>query len=173
MIITFCGHSQFIRTAEYEQKILAFLEEKVGDNPADFYLGGYGSFDSFARECCRKYQTEHPHAKLVLITPYMTIEHQKNHLAYEKDYYDAIVYPELEDKPLKFAISYRNKWMVENSWGASSGYQGNLIMTDEWFNEYMFRLVVDKKYVPENVLKVLNEKPTMLPAWDPMFMPEE
>ena len=65
------------------------------------------------------------------------------------------------------------KWQVENSWGASSGFHGTLIMTDEWFNEYMFRLVVDKKYVPENVLKVLNEKPTMLPAWDPMFMPEE
>ena len=65
------------------------------------------------------------------------------------------------------------KWQVENSWGANSGFHGTLIMTDEWFNEYMFRLVVDKKYVPENVLKVLGEKPTMLPAWDPMFMPEE
>ena len=40
------------------------------------------------------------------------------------------------------------KWMVENSWGPASGYQGNYIMTDEWFNEYMFRLVVEKKYVP-------------------------
>ena len=65
------------------------------------------------------------------------------------------------------------KWQVENSWGAASGYRGTLIMTDEWFNEYMFRLVVDKKYVPEKVLKVLEEKPTMLPAWDPMFAPEE
>ena len=65
------------------------------------------------------------------------------------------------------------KWQVENSWGASSGYKGTLIMTDEWFDEYMFRLVVDKKYVPAKVLKVLEEKPTMLPAWDPMFMPEE
>ena len=65
------------------------------------------------------------------------------------------------------------KWQVENSWGANSGFQGTLIMTDEWFNEYMFRLVVDKKYVPENILKILNEKPTMLPAWDPMFTPEE
>ena len=65
------------------------------------------------------------------------------------------------------------KWQVENSWGAASGYRGTLIMTDEWFNEYMFRLVVDKKYVPEKVLKVLEEKPTMLPAWDPMFTPEE
>ncbi|MBR2105737.1 MAG: hypothetical protein IJ937_00560, partial [Treponema sp.] len=33
------------------------------------------------------------------------------------------------------------KWMVENSWGPASGYKGCLIMTDEWFDEYMFRLV--------------------------------
>ncbi len=65
------------------------------------------------------------------------------------------------------------KWQVENSWGAASGYKGTLIMTDEWFNEYMFRLVVDKKYAPAKVLEVLKEKPTMLPAWDPMFIPEE
>ena len=65
------------------------------------------------------------------------------------------------------------KWMVENSWGPSSGYQGCLIMTDEWFNEYMFRLVVEKKYVPADVLKMLDQKPVQLPAWDPMFAPEE
>lgn len=64
------------------------------------------------------------------------------------------------------------KWMVENSWGPSAGYQGNYIMTDEWFNEYMFRLVVEKKYVPEDVLKMLEQKPLRLPAWDPMFSPE-
>ncbi len=65
------------------------------------------------------------------------------------------------------------KWMVENSWGAASGYKGNLIMTDEWFNEYMFRLVVEKKYVPESLKAQLSQKPILLPAWDPMFMPEE
>ena len=65
------------------------------------------------------------------------------------------------------------KWMVENSWGPSSGYQGCLIMTDEWFNEYMFRLVVEKKYVPADVLEMLEQKPELLPAWDPMFAPEE
>lgn len=65
------------------------------------------------------------------------------------------------------------KWMVENSWGASSGYKGNLIMTDEWFNEYMFRLVVEKKYVPSDILAMLKQTPTLLPAWDPMFLPEE
>lgn len=66
-----------------------------------------------------------------------------------------------------------SKWMVENSWGASSGYKGNIIMTDEWFDEYMFRLVVEKKYVPADVLSMMAQKPILLPSWDPMFMPEE
>ena len=65
------------------------------------------------------------------------------------------------------------KWMVENSWGPTSGYKGCLIMTDEWFNEYMFRLVVEKKYVPADVLEMMNQTPVQLPAWDPMFEPEE
>ena len=65
------------------------------------------------------------------------------------------------------------KWTVENSWGAASGYKGNLIMTDEWFNEYMFRLVVENKYVPADLKGMLSQKPILLPAWDPMFLPEE
>lgn len=65
------------------------------------------------------------------------------------------------------------KWMVENSWGASSGYKGNIIMTDRWFDEYMFRVVAEKKYVPADILKMLEQTPVKLPAWDPMFQPEE
>ena len=42
------------------------------------------------------------------------------------------------------------------------------MMTDEWFDEYMFEIVVDKKYLPEEVLQVLQQEPIMLPAWDPM-----
>ena len=60
------------------------------------------------------------------------------------------------------------KWMVENSWGDGAN-KGHLIMTDEWFNEYMFRLVVNKKYAPAKVLSILKQKPILLPAWDPMF----
>ena len=65
------------------------------------------------------------------------------------------------------------KWMVENSWGATSGYQGHLIMTDEWFNEYMFRLVIETKYASAKTLDVLKQKPIRLPAWDPMFAVEQ
>lgn len=70
-----------------------------------------------------------------------------------------------EDKPVK--------WMVENSWGASAGYKGHLIMTDSWFNEYMFRLVVNRKYATPKALECLKTKPIKLPSWDPMFASEE
>ena len=65
------------------------------------------------------------------------------------------------------------KWKVENSWGASSGHKGYLIMTDEWFNEYMFRLVINKKYATEKMIELSKTKPIFLPAWDPMFAGEE
>ena len=65
------------------------------------------------------------------------------------------------------------KWKVENSWGADSGQKGYLIMTADWFREYMFRLVVNKKYVPENILKAYDTKPIMVMPEDPLFLPDE
>lgn len=64
------------------------------------------------------------------------------------------------------------KWKVENSWGAASGHKGHLIMTNEWFNEYMFRLVVEKKYISPQLLELLETEPIILPPWDPMFADE-
>ena len=64
------------------------------------------------------------------------------------------------------------RWKVENSWGANSGVNGCLIMTNRWFNEYMFRLVVNKKYVPASLLKEFDQKPIMVVPEDPLFMPD-
>jgi len=63
------------------------------------------------------------------------------------------------------------KWLLENSWGESSGFKGHLIMTNQWFDEYMFRVVVNKKYIDQKTLDILDTTPTMLPPWDPMFAP--
>ena len=60
------------------------------------------------------------------------------------------------------------KWKFENSWGTASGNHGYVILTDEWFDEYLFRIVVDKKYVPAEILKLLDQKPIKLPNWDYM-----
>jgi len=65
------------------------------------------------------------------------------------------------------------KWKVENSWGAAWGQQGCLIMTDRWFREFMFRLVVNKKYVPEAILKAAETEPVMVMPEDPLFLPDE
>lgn len=61
------------------------------------------------------------------------------------------------------------KWKVENSWGSSSGQAGCAVMEADWFREYMFRLVADRQYVPENILKIEAEKPVMLMPDDPLF----
>ncbi|MDZ7723795.1 MAG: C1 family peptidase [candidate division KSB1 bacterium] len=65
------------------------------------------------------------------------------------------------------------KWLLENSWGKESGHNGFMIMTDEWFDEYMFRLVVKKEFVPAPVLAVLKQTPIKLAPWDPMYLPYE
>ena len=61
------------------------------------------------------------------------------------------------------------KWKVENSWGPDSGVKGHLVMTRDWFREYFFRLVVEKKYVGERLLELSRQKPVELPSWDPLF----
>jgi len=67
-------------------------------------------------------------------------------------------------------IKKRNstKWKIENSWGTKSGNKGYMMMTDEWFDEYTYEIVVDKKYISERLLKYLDMEPVVLAPWDPM-----
>jgi len=115
MVVTFIGHAKFLNSDKFENKILALLEKSVGDNSASFYLGGYGAFDEFAYECCKKYKKAHKSVSLIFVTPYITLSYQKNHLDSISTKYDGIIYPEIETKPLKYAIIYRNRWMIEKA----------------------------------------------------------
>ena len=115
MIITFCGHADFHKTSELEAHLRALLKEYVGNTPAECYLGDYGGFDSFAYEVSAQYKKVHPQVSLVFVTPYLSVEYQKTHLTEAAARYDSILYPELERVPPKYAISYRNRYMVEKA----------------------------------------------------------
>jgi bleomycin hydrolase len=60
------------------------------------------------------------------------------------------------------------KWRVENSWGAAVGHEGYMYMMDEWFDEYLYEVIVKREYLPPELLKVLDTEPVVLPFWDPM-----
>ena len=60
------------------------------------------------------------------------------------------------------------RWRVENSWGEDRGEKGYLMMTSDWFKEFVFEIVVDKNIVPASVLAVMEMEPVVLPAWDPL-----
>ncbi|MFZ2588637.1 C1 family peptidase [Paucilactobacillus nenjiangensis] len=60
------------------------------------------------------------------------------------------------------------KWKVENSWGPKVGTKGYFVMTDAWLDEYCYQIVVNKKFLPEDLLKAQAEEPITLKPWDPM-----
>ena len=61
------------------------------------------------------------------------------------------------------------KWRVENSWGEDKGSQGYWTMYDNWFDLHVYNIIANKKYVPENILRIKEEPPVVLPPWDPML----
>ena len=91
MIVTFCGHSNFTPTNDFRIKLMQTLESKINNSDVDFYLGGYGSFDEFARKCCVEYQSQHNNAKLYFITPYLDPTYLKNREEWIKKQFDVVI----------------------------------------------------------------------------------
>ena len=61
-----------------------------------------------------------------------------------------------------------NRWRVENSWGEDACKDGYYVMSDRWFEEYTYQIVVNKKYLPKEVVEIFESEPIMLEPWDPM-----
>lgn len=58
------------------------------------------------------------------------------------------------------------QWKVENSWGDKSGEKGYYVMNNDWFNEYVYEVVVHKKYLTAEQKKLAEGEITDLPLWD-------
>ena len=61
-----------------------------------------------------------------------------------------------------------NRWRVENSWGKDVGKDGFYVMTDLWFDEFVYQVVINKKYLSKEQLEMYEQEPIRLKPWDPM-----
>jgi uncharacterized phage-like protein YoqJ len=115
--ITFCGHKDVSDRQLILNKLIETLEPYFkGNTPLTFYCGGYGGFDSVASQAIDILRKTYSEIKVekIYVTPYITAS-CKEKIDSIKNYYDEIIYPPLENVPLRFAISRRNEWMVDNS----------------------------------------------------------
>lgn len=60
------------------------------------------------------------------------------------------------------------RWRIENSWGDDHGKKGYDVASAAWFDEYVYQVVVDKKYLTKEELDAYESEPIELAPWDPM-----
>lgn len=108
MIITFCGHSKLYNSDIIKERLIRELRSILVQGTHKFYLGGYGDFDLLAANVLHELKPEYPELESILILPYPD-------RPVEASLYDGTIYPPLENVPKRYAISHRNKWMVDQA----------------------------------------------------------
>ena len=108
MIITFCGHSKLIEQNTIRAHLTRELRTLLEQGNHKFYLGGYGDFDLLAAKVLYELKQEYPETESILILPYPD-------RPADAALYDSTIYPPLENVPKRYAISHRNKWMIEQA----------------------------------------------------------
>ena len=107
MNVTFCGHAQITEREALQNWLQTVTQSLIEQGATTFYLGGYGAFDSLAASVLREQKKRYPQIELVLVLAYLNTRRDTSG-------YDRTVYPPLETVPRQFAISHRNRWMVES-----------------------------------------------------------
>lgn len=109
MNITFCGHRDYFYNSLLEDTLTNILNDFAQNNQTVCcFNGGYGEFDRLAYRCTRRAKLSKSNIKNYLVIPYLL----------NKDIqceHDEVIYPPLENVPLKWAICHRNEWMVDNA----------------------------------------------------------
>ena len=61
-----------------------------------------------------------------------------------------------------------NRWKIETSWGEDVGNKGYYVASDVWFEDFVYQVIINKKYLNEDQLNQYNAEPVILAPWDPM-----
>ncbi|VWL85608.1 C1 family peptidase [Oceanivirga miroungae] len=84
------------------------------------------------------------------------------------DYCDSLMTHAMVLSGVNLVDGVANRWKVENSWGEEPGKKGYFLMTDAWMDRYTYQVVINKKYLTEEMKKSLEKEPIVLKPWDPM-----
>ncbi len=113
MKVSFFGHKDYPINDLFSDKILNFIINLIKTNDLiEFYFGGMSNFDNHCANIVNNLKQKYPNIKSYYITPYLRESHISN---INKKLYSDIIYPPIESVPLKFAITKRNEWIIENS----------------------------------------------------------
>ena len=108
MVVIFCGHRDVICSDDLKRQLKFVLCDLIMEGADTFLLGGYGSFDSMAAIVVRELKSTYPQIRSSLVLAYLNRD-------YNAELYDDTIYPPLERVPLRYAISQRNRWMVDTA----------------------------------------------------------
>lgn len=108
MVVTFCGHRDILCSEKLTRNLRFVLCDLISQGADEFLLGGYGTFDSMAAMAVRELKSTYPHIRSTLVLAYLDRD-------YNAELYDDTIYPLLERVPLRYAISQRNRWMVDTA----------------------------------------------------------
>ena len=123
MKVTFCGHSEIHDQQAVRQWLNKTVEKLIQRGADMFLLGGYGAFDRMASSVVWELKKKYPDVQSVLVKPYLNQDMDESQC-------DWTVYPALENVPQRYAISHRNRYMVDmadvvvayvrHSWGGAA-----------------------------------------------------
>ena len=106
MTVIFCGHRDIVCSDKLTRQLRFVLYDLISEGADTFLLGGYGTFDSIAAMAVRGLKSTYPNLRSTLVLAYLDRDHNA-------ELYDDTIYPPLEGVPLRYAISQRNRWMVD------------------------------------------------------------
>lgn len=116
MIVSFCGHRDFIPGKDTKKNFIGIIKALIKEHgELVCYCGGYGKFDLFVAGCLNGMKKELNNLKVTLILPYLSLLNGTSSFKYQMHLYDETIYPPLEKVPYKAAICKRNEWIVDNS----------------------------------------------------------
>lgn len=116
MKVTFVGHSKTIINNELKEKLYNTLVSLIEQGATEFYCGGYGDFDILCAATIKELKSIYPNIKSYLYLAYNDENtHRKLKITNADKLYDGYIYPDIENVPLKFAISKRNEKMIDAS----------------------------------------------------------